>query len=641
MATRKVLLDGGVLNQINKGNQPVANKLKAMLAPGSGVKVYVADQALMELTGQPGKLSGGVGPDLPRSAAAAQRFLQDLQLEVAPAPPGGWDNVVKQYKANEKAGNLIAVDDLRLVIEATNLDAELWSMDQKTFVKQPGNFQKNFPNLKIAAESALPISTKPNDYRVGRTLMGLKPIIVSFHGEISDPPPTGGGGSGGGGAGEEELTAPIGEEVVPLELGGTGALGGGLLLLFQGIQMALNVELDQRNKEAIKEDLKLMGPGISKNRRADPSQGVLLVFYFRAGADGPIGTVKGGAAYLAVADFYGHTEDEAKQAWWRTPTATEQDVITQTSWIEPLVPIGVDEIATPFKQFALGTFIHGKEMLQDVMLDYTGFDDEGTTNLDVPDGMTPQFIILDPPETLKWSDAYSDYTTGVNRVWRKVGEGNARIPVVFLDPDLSFFFFDVSAAMVFPADDDTRDLFEDTPETDNGHFLNRVNLKLMRWVRPENIRLICPWDTVGTPGSVLTSVAPRGGRFRPDSRFVPNAGDLAPPDQWGKLLDGSPRVYIVAKNDGARQNRPPSLWRSIEVAAHSGRQQEQDRPASEDALSGTETADSPGHKRGPRALHARRRRRSPHRLSTPTLRLHKWAALGGRVGRRSNHPRIE
>ncbi len=584
--SRTVILDAGVINQINKSNLPVANKLKAMLAPGSGVTVYYSDQAFMELTGLPnavdwpGKTSGEFGPDLLRSRAAARKMLEDLEaagLKRAPAPPGGWDNVIKQYAANEKAGNMLSIEDLRTVAQAIYLKAEVWTFDTKTFVnpKNANNLKVSFPSLKIAVESGLPISNKPWDYRVGRTLMGLKPIIVSFHGQISEPPPTGSGGGGGGGG----LTAYIGEaDMRPIEVGGPNpggqAMMGGLLLAFQGVQMALNDVVDARNKQAIKDDLTKMGPGIAKNRQTDPSQGVLLVFYFRPGADGPIGTVKGAPFYLYVQDYYGHTEDEAKRSWATTqsPSATEPGVITQTTWVPPLVPAGVDELKTPFRKFALGTFIPGKEVLQDVMWDYTGFDDEGTTKLDVPDGETPQFIILDPPESIKWSDAYGDYTTGVNRIWREAGppgQGNPKIPVVFLDPDLSFFFFDVAAAMVFPADDDTRDLFEDTPETENGQYLNRLNLSMMRWVRPENIRITSPWDAIGTPGTVLTSVAPRGGgRSRPDPRFIPKASDLAPKEQWGKLLDGPPRVYVVAPNDGlekiARQvYGDPAKWRLI------------------------------------------------------------------------------
>ena len=91
----------------------------------------------------------------------------------------------------------------------------------------------------------------------------------------------------------------------------------------------------------------------------------------------------------------------------------------------------------------------------------------------------------------------------------------------------------------------------------------------MRWVRPENIRLIAPWDAVGTPGTVLTSAAPRGGgRPLPDTRYAPKPGELAPREQWGKLLNGPPRVYVVAPNDGLKKIArtvygDPARWREI------------------------------------------------------------------------------
>ena len=43
--------------------------------------------------------------------------------------------------------------------------------------------------------------------------------------------------------------------------------------------------------------------------------------------------------------------------------------------------------------------------------------------------------------------------------------------------------------MVFPADGYTNVIFQKTPPIKH-HRLNFVNLHLMRWVRPENVRLL-------------------------------------------------------------------------------------------------------------------------------------------------------
>ncbi len=368
---------------------------------------------------------------------------------------------MRQITANAKAGGRISAEDMRLVTQATQLGAELWTLDQKTFVKQPGNLAKNFPTLKIAPESRMGVvSGKPNDYRVGRKLMGLGDIIVDFQGRITEPPPDYGGGGGGG-----KLTAHVGEaDMRPVETSalnaGPAAAAGGLVLIFQGVQMIVNQKIDAQNREDIKKDLTRLGPAIAKNREIDPTQGVLLIFNFQAGANVPIGSVKPAARYLFVEDYYGHTEQEARQSI--PATAKQAGIVTTSSWVPPLVPPGVETLKTPFPPFAIGTFMPGQAVLQDVNFDCTGFDDEGATPLDVPDGMTPQFIILDPPKKVKYQGPYWGGETELPIIWRKTGEGNATIPIVNLDPVLSWFYFDAAAAMIFPADDATQDLFDGT-----------------------------------------------------------------------------------------------------------------------------------------------------------------------------------
>src|SRR5262245_13626262 len=197
MANRVVVIDAGVIIQITKGATQVANALRELLKPGSSVEVYVTHQAYEELTSQPGKLSGGVGPDIPRTAAANKRLLEDLKIRVAPAPPGAWKNVMDTYQRNNKAGGLLTPEDLRSAAQATAIGAEFWSLDQKTFVKQPQNLQKTFPGLRIAPESQLPVGTQPADYRVGRKLMSLPPIEIDLNGRIVQRGPKGSGSGGG------------------------------------------------------------------------------------------------------------------------------------------------------------------------------------------------------------------------------------------------------------------------------------------------------------------------------------------------------------------------------------------------------------------------------------------------------------
>jgi hypothetical protein len=177
-----------------------------------------------------------------------------------------------------------------------------------------------------------------------------------------------------------------------------------------------------------------------------------------------------------------------------------------------------------------------------------GFDDEGTTRLKPAADATPAFIILDPPELLRWRNDGREIKTKLPREWQPAEGG--KVPVVNLDPDIPFFH--VTAAMVFPADDDTEELFETARATkDNlGQLSHYTNFRMVRWVRPENIRISSPWTAVAGPDVALVSVAPRKPwQPGPDPRYAPKASELAPRDQWGSTLPGPPRVYVVAPND--------------------------------------------------------------------------------------------
>ena len=247
---------------------------------------------------------------------------------------------MRQLTANAKAGGLISAEDMRLVTQATQLGAELWTLDQKTFVKQPGNLSKNFPNLKIAQESRMGvISGKPNDYRVGRKLMGLGDIIIDFQGRITEPPPDYGGGGVAASWRRTSARPRCGRSRPGAECRPRGG-GGGVGVDLPGRSDDRQPEDRRQNREDIKKDLTRLGPAIAKNREIDPTQGVLLIFNFQAGAEVPIGSVKPAARYLFVEDYYGHTEQEARQTI--PATAKQSGIVTTSSWVPPLVPPGVE-----------------------------------------------------------------------------------------------------------------------------------------------------------------------------------------------------------------------------------------------------------------------------------------------------------
>ncbi len=589
MAQRTILLDASVVEQIGEGNTAVAEKLRDFLKPDSGVKVYITQAAYEELTGQPGKLSGGTGPDLPRTSAANQRLLDDLGLRPPPTSPEQWASVKDTLERNGKAGGLLTPEDARSAAQTIAVGGEFWTMDQKTFTgmkspQQAQNLKKTFPGLNVAPESTIPVqSGNRSDYRVARKAMGLSPIIVSFNGTITEPPSSGPGSSGGGTGGKGGTNAYVGEkDMTPVEVGGPSPDGvakiGGIQLAFEGINFLLNWANDYQNKEKIKADLQKIGRGIAQNRMNDPTQGCLLVFYYKPAPDAGPSLIRPGPQYRFVEDFYGHSEDEALVVWRNTNSdGMEPGLVSDTHWIPPIAPVEVKDLKVPFAQFALGSFEPGQEMLQGVIWNgVAGFDDLWEKKLQVPADVTPSFLILKPPDKIKWwyqagPTSGQVMETTIPVVWLDAASGG-KVPAVDLDPWMPFC--SVAATMVFPADDDTDELFATRRATqDNLGQLGRyINIGKMRWVRPQHIRINSPWSAVDGPGKFLTSVSPRGLHLdRPDPRYIPKASELAPRDQWGTtpgVPAGSPRIYIVGPNDNlskiaAKFYGDPAKWTKI------------------------------------------------------------------------------
>jgi len=72
---------------------------------------------------------------------------------------------------------------------------------------------------------------------------------------------------------------------------------------------------------------------------------------------------------------------------------------------------------------------------------------------------------------------------------RPVGYGGKSIPVVDLDTSIG----SVTAAMVFPADSNTEQVFWRAKETQQkpvGTIRGIVNFNEIRWICPENIRIL-------------------------------------------------------------------------------------------------------------------------------------------------------
>jgi hypothetical protein len=204
---RIVVIDATIIGEISRGNADAARALRNLV---DSAQVYIPLKQYREMTAQPGMLIAGVGPDLPRTAAANKQLISDLRISIA--PQGDPAKSTEVLEANKQAGNTISAEDIEVAAAAKANDMEMWSLD-KSFVRQNPIALEKVLGIKIAAEthSVHPLDSYPRpDYRRARALLGLTPLNVSVGGVVS---------------GEIETKSPSGK--TSAAGGGRGAPGGG------------------------------------------------------------------------------------------------------------------------------------------------------------------------------------------------------------------------------------------------------------------------------------------------------------------------------------------------------------------------------------------------------------------------------
>lgn len=253
----------------------------------------------------------------------------------------------------------------------------------------------------------------------------------------------------------------------------------GLDLVFQGIHILLNWVNDKKQLQRVHQALEQQETETTKIRSQSPSMGVLLIIFYS------------GNVFSHIEKGIGRTRDEAEEQWRNLDKILSSDSKqSQQIWIPPFQTASIGFIRSPFPSVAIGTFAEGKNVLQNVEWGgVTGFDDEGQTTLSSQANNKPQFLILKVPEKIVWFNGSMPMTTSLSVQYRAAAEGG-NIPVVNLDPIMPFS--NVEAACVFPADDATDALFKTaSPTRDHLNQLGRfVNFGKVRWIRPENIKII-------------------------------------------------------------------------------------------------------------------------------------------------------
>jgi hypothetical protein len=286
----------------------------------------------------------------------------------------------------------------------------------------------------------------------------------------------------------------------------------GATVIIQGINYGLskiNGPIQQRRFE---ESWNRKKAFVEQRLNEDPQLGAMIYVYYSTYQAGEASGIDGGLAFRDVQVAFGFTPDDAQRASRSEDHLTAGAEIGDQIWVKPKAPLDVRRLKLPYATRAAGlaTFVPGKEKLVNVRFRTSlggGFDDRlhSRDTLDVPKGASPRFLYLWPPEKINYRFGDSIKTQDIDwmistdadesiaaaGIVRKPFKG---IPVVKLDSWInpSTWFGDgATAAMVWPADNATANLFQATSATlDPNNYLAGLGYQLVRWVRPEFVRVL-------------------------------------------------------------------------------------------------------------------------------------------------------
>lgn len=307
---RNIIIDANILEQINRGNAPAAQRLLDMMAAGD--KVYVCRQSYEEMV---------VNPAIPRTGVAKRVMLDELKIG---QPPGGDFNRYKEFMAkNPRApkknpgaisGSTFSIGTDEFVAAAAYAhDYELWTFDPSVRSDQ-GKSAKAL-GVKVAPEShTIPLANAAEDYRVGLKALKLDSKIqeITLEGKIVYR-------AGAGGGSGAKLT--ISNRQVQLTPGDAlfspkGMARGAAIVT---IGVIANAVLDFINSEiqrkAAAEALEKEKSNIIPVMQEDPFVGVLLDFSYLENTFAPdFAIVKPGARFLQIDVSFGTARAEADLA---------------------------------------------------------------------------------------------------------------------------------------------------------------------------------------------------------------------------------------------------------------------------------------------------------------------------------------
>ena len=514
-----IIIDTNILIDVSRGNKAVADALNRYVK--SGTPVYISRAAYDELVTR---------AKTPQLGGHYREMLNDMRIQIAPS--GAMTDRVNVYHDNiqhtpapGKPGQIREYDrkndptkpgDIFVVAQTKALNGRLWTLDADVIKRAP-----QF-GVKLAPECSIGGMSGPEDPVKGRQLLGLNPKAIGTSGQVL---PTGtvgttagaytvtatgggsgktggggkaGGGGGGGGGGGTTASVGVPDNTLPSPGGPSArgeAIAGGIQLAFEGANFVLNLINDHIQKQKVTEALNQIRPAITKARTENPRTGVLLLFYYTQVQAPAESIIKPGAVFHYVIWGKGSTRDEALQDAFRTPTISvgprqTERKFSQEVWLPPLQKSAITTAKCPFPPVAIGRFFLGntsKAKFQLVEFNIIGgFDDIVEKSVELPDNTNAEFAILKPPSEVSWFNINGQQKVGVPLKTAKTANGN-NITVVDLDP---YSPFNAAAAMCFPVDEWSEEVFNVVRGTDGCHILAYVNFSMIRWIRAANIHLL-------------------------------------------------------------------------------------------------------------------------------------------------------
>lgn len=511
---RKIVADRTIFDEINKGNRDVAKRLKDLVAAGAEIWITKYDED--QLT------------------PADETLMVELHIR-SPLQ----DNYVDRYHSRgmldnfrDHAGTLKTGwrRPATTAALAFHLKAELMTMDKE--------FEQSFLKFGVVpGMRALSSATGSVDYGRARQLFGLAPLRIDSAGKILPKLKPGPGAPakvpGAGGAvryevnNQPDVSYPPGRPIdseykwknkvgdpikAPNEYGpspkGQAGFQAAATIGLQGLSWVIQEINDRIEKKRFDEAWAKLKPTIDAKLNEDPTMGVLILVNYsqkkKKGAE-PDSPLEHPTVFQKIKYSFGYTKEDARMRMSSAPpdmrpvAGPDEDVQTSEMWFPPKQPVDVTKLPTPFEKAGLATFVPGREKLVKVKFSGRwGFDDKmfSVEKLDLPTGMVPQFFYLWPPDRIAYRDddgvlRSSDVETSLEHAAWAMGAELAfsLVPVVCLDSWINPY--NATAAIVYPANNATANLFKTTaPTQDNLGYLKSYRMELVRWIKTENMYLL-------------------------------------------------------------------------------------------------------------------------------------------------------